>query len=158
HAPCGTGLREPFWCFEEAVQTRFPHFPELGALGVESHCGASLRTKDGRVVGMLIAMDTKPLRNSAALKSLMEVFASRAAAELQRHQAELAQQELARTLRASEDHLVTAQELAHVGSWEWDLDTGAVSWSDEQFRIFGHEPGAVAVTAETWLTALHPDD
>lgn len=55
-------------------------------------------------------------------------------------------------------HLVDAQALAHLGSWDWDIDTGEVQWSDEQFRIFGHEPGSVSVTYGTFLAALLPDD
>jgi len=55
-------------------------------------------------------------------------------------------------------HLVDAQALAHLGSWGWDIDTGEVQWSDELFRIFGHEPGSIHVTYERFLDALLPDD
>ncbi len=55
-------------------------------------------------------------------------------------------------------HLVDAQALAHLGSWDWDIDTGEVQWSDELFRIFGHEPGSIHVTYDTFLAALLPDD
>ena len=55
-------------------------------------------------------------------------------------------------------HLVDAQALAHLGSWDWDIHTGEVQWSDEQFRIFGYEPGSVSVTHDTFLAALLPDD
>lgn len=111
HAPCGTGLTQPFWCFEQGVQTLFPHFPRLATLGLDSHCGASLRTKDGTVIGLLIVMDTKPLRNSDRLKSLMEVFAARATSELQRYRAERAHSESERRLQFTQfavDHAVDA--------------------------------------------------
>ena len=55
-------------------------------------------------------------------------------------------------------HLVEAQALAHLGSWAWETDTGEVRWSDELFRIFGHEPGSFDVTYDTFLASLHPDD
>jgi PAS domain S-box-containing protein len=55
-------------------------------------------------------------------------------------------------------HLVDAQALAHLGSWSWDIDTGEVQWSDELFRIFGHEPDSIHVTYDTFLAALLPDD
>ncbi|MGH7146908.1 MAG: PAS domain-containing sensor histidine kinase [Nitrospiraceae bacterium] len=61
-------------------------------------------------------------------------------------------------LRQQRHHLVAAQALAHLGSWDWDIDTGEVEWSDEQFRIFGYEPGAIAVTYDRFLASLHPDD
>ena len=55
-------------------------------------------------------------------------------------------------------HLVDAQALAHLGSWGWDIDTGEVQWSDELFRIFGHEPGSIHVTYDTLMASLLPDD
>jgi PAS domain S-box-containing protein len=60
--------------------------------------------------------------------------------------------------------LAQSQRMAHVGSWELDLDDpadrhrGALRWSDETFRIFGYQPGQVAVTHELFLQAVHPDD
>lgn len=36
--------------------------------------------------------------------------------------------------------------------------SGAIEWSEEQFRIFGYEPKAIPVTYETFLAALYPDD
>jgi PAS domain S-box-containing protein len=121
HAPCGTGLDSPFWCFEQGVQARFPHFPNLATLGVESHCGVSLRNKAGEVVGLLIVMDTKPLRNSDRLKSLMEVFASRASAELQRYRAEVAQRDIDRRLQFTQ--------------YSVDHAVDGVLWADESQRL-----------------------
>jgi PAS domain S-box-containing protein len=61
-------------------------------------------------------------------------------------------------LQQQRRHLVDAQALAHLGSWHWDIATGMVEWSEEQFRIFGYEPGAIAVTYDRFLSSLHPDD
>jgi len=43
----------------------------------------------------------------------------------------------AERLRRSEDHLARAQRIAHTGSIEQDLRTGAIEWSGETYRIFG---------------------
>lgn len=40
-------------------------------------------------------------------------------------------------LRRSEASLAEAQRIAHLGTWEWNLVTGEVRWSDETYRIFG---------------------
>ena len=61
-------------------------------------------------------------------------------------------------LEAHRENLAQAQALAHVGSWEWDIQSGAESWSDEQFRIFGYEPHTITPTADTFREAIHPDD
>src|SRR4051794_25611139 len=44
------------------------------------------------------------------------------------------------TVSAREALLVEAERIAHVGSWVWDIDTGGVFWSDEMFRLLGHDP------------------
>ncbi len=61
-------------------------------------------------------------------------------------------------LRESQTNLALAQQIAHVGSWELNLETGAISWSDEAYRLFGFEPGQVAPTVEFFLSAVHPQD
>jgi PAS domain S-box-containing protein len=63
-----------------------------------------------------------------------------------------------RQLQANRESLAQAQALAHVGSWEWDVDTGAETWSDEQFRIFGHAPHGITPTVDTFREAIHPED
>ncbi len=45
-------------------------------------------------------------------------------------------------LRSSEARLKEAQRIAHIGSWELDLGSRRLSWSDEVHRIFEIEPGA----------------
>lgn len=61
-------------------------------------------------------------------------------------------------LRDRERQLSHAQAVAHLGSWEWDLATGRVSWSDEQYRLFGYQPGAVAPSLGLVTARIHPDD
>jgi len=63
-----------------------------------------------------------------------------------------------RLLKSKQDHLTDAQTLAHIGSWDWDMITGAETWSDEQYRIFGYAPQAITPTYDTFREALHPDD
>jgi PAS domain S-box-containing protein len=48
--------------------------------------------------------------------------------------------------------------IAHLGAWDWDLSKNTQSWSDEQFRIFGLEPGAVEPSYDKFLQALHAED
>jgi PAS domain S-box-containing protein len=51
-----------------------------------------------------------------------------------------------------------AQELAHVGSWSWDIESNRVMWSDELYRIYGLEPQQFVPTFEGFLERVHPDD
>jgi PAS domain S-box-containing protein len=57
-----------------------------------------------------------------------------------------------------ERQLAVAQQITHIGSWEWDLRTNAVAWSDELYRIYGLEPQSCEITFDIFLSKLHPDD
>jgi diguanylate cyclase (GGDEF)-like protein/PAS domain S-box-containing protein len=61
-------------------------------------------------------------------------------------------------LQRSRRMLAAAQQLARIGSWEWDVAAGTVTWSDELFRIYGYEPGAFQPTYDAFLDHVHPDD
>jgi len=61
-------------------------------------------------------------------------------------------------LARSEALLAEAQTLAHLGNWNLDLAAGQATWSDEEFRLLGYEPGAVPASVERFLRAVHPGD
>ena len=61
-------------------------------------------------------------------------------------------------LRRSESILDRAQEIAHVGSWEWNLVSQEVHWSSQMYRIFGYEPGETEPSKDSVLARTHPDD
>ncbi len=62
------------------------------------------------------------------------------------------------TLRRKEATLLDAQRVGRIGSWELDLPTGRLEWSEETFRILGLRPGSIPPSREAFLTAIHPDD
>ena len=72
--------------------------------------------------------------------------------------------EVARTmaeeaLRAGESALREAQAIARLGSWELDLESGKLTWSDELFRIFGRRPNPRGeVSFDEISEQIHPDD
>jgi len=51
-----------------------------------------------------------------------------------------------------------AQTTTPVGFWTWDVTTGTVWHSAEQYRIHGLAPGALGETLEDYLAFVHPDD
>jgi PAS domain S-box-containing protein len=61
-------------------------------------------------------------------------------------------------LKKREAQLMETQALAHLGSWEWDLITGEVNWSDELYRIWGVNREEFSGTFEAILGRIHPDD
>lgn len=61
-------------------------------------------------------------------------------------------------LQESQRRLSLAQEIAHIGNWEWDVATGKTTWSDEVYRIFGLTPQEIEPSYELARHHVHPDD
>ncbi len=51
-----------------------------------------------------------------------------------------------------------AQQITHLGNWEWDIKDGSLRWSEEIYRIFGIEPNSILPTYEKFTSFIHPDD
>ncbi len=68
------------------------------------------------------------------------------------------QTEAEEAVRESQSRLVEAQRIAQVGSWDLDLLTGTLTWSEEIYRIFELDPRELGATYETFLGFVHPDD
>jgi PAS domain S-box-containing protein len=67
---------------------------------------------------------------------------------------QLAQATLAEIVARMEE----GEEMAHIGSWVWDLRTGAVQWSNEFHRIHAVDPLEFDGTFDCYLSYIHPDD
>ena len=67
-------------------------------------------------------------------------------------------EELSRNLQESKARLEEAQRVAHVGHWEWDLETDVIVWSDETYRIFGLSPQERPMDLATVQSLVHPED
>ena len=61
-------------------------------------------------------------------------------------------------VRESERRLKMAQHIAHIGSWDWDIVSGNLTWSDEVYRIFGLLPQEIEPSYESFLDFIHPED
>lgn len=54
--------------------------------------------------------------------------------------------------------LKETQALACVGSFQWDIRTGQLSWSDQLYKIFGVDPRTFQPSLEAYLGMVHPLD
>lgn len=61
-------------------------------------------------------------------------------------------------LRKSEKSLAEAQHIAHIGSWEWNMETGEVWWSPELYNIYGLDPEKFTPTIRSFTEYIHPED
>jgi PAS domain S-box-containing protein len=108
---CGEALTKGFRIIESGVRMRFPEDPTVAKLGIESFIGMPLVDHRGRTVGLMGVMDKKPLVDTQVIESTLQIFAARAAAEIERKQfeADLAEEKerLAVTLRSIGDGFIT---------------------------------------------------
>jgi PAS domain S-box-containing protein len=61
-------------------------------------------------------------------------------------------------LRRNEAFLAEGQRISRTGSWGWELASGKVTWSEEQYRIFGFDSAEVEPSVDVLLGIVHPDD
>ena len=61
-------------------------------------------------------------------------------------------------LHKSEERFSKSQVYANIGTWEWDIQTGELYWSEQIASLFGHERGTIETTYENFVAAIHPDD
>lgn len=54
--------------------------------------------------------------------------------------------------------LRVAVEIGKVGLWDWNVETGELTWSDEHYRMEGYEVGEIVPSYETWADRIHPED
>jgi len=61
-------------------------------------------------------------------------------------------------LRQSEERLQRSQEFANIGTWDWNITTGNLYWSNRIGPLFGYEKEVPETTYENFLAAVHPSD
>jgi PAS domain S-box-containing protein len=68
------------------------------------------------------------------------------------------QKEAERALQKSEERLRSGLEAARMGTWEWDIASGTVSWTEGVASLFGLAPGAFAGTLEAFFDLVDVED
>ena len=118
--PCEKVAEKGLCIFPNDLQARFPRDEILIALQVQGYIGTPLRDHDNNVLGILALMDDKPLTDVALARSLMELFAARAAMELGR-------------IRIEEKLLVTQAAVDHTtDSLFWVRPDGSIEYVNAQ--------------------------
>ncbi len=150
-SPCEQVVGRDTCIFPSGVAAMFPKDVALAERGIESYAGARLYDSAGQPIGVIAAMDRRVRAPSETVHSIMEIFAAQASVEMDRSAAWAA-------TRESEARLKQAQRVARVGTWTHDLSTGALTYSDEAYRILGWRPKTTDLTLDLFYESVHPDD
>ncbi|MBL3619624.1 MAG: response regulator [gamma proteobacterium endosymbiont of Lamellibrachia anaximandri] len=61
-------------------------------------------------------------------------------------------------LRKSEERFQSSLSFANIGTWDWEISTGSIYWSDKIAPLLGYEKGSLEASNENFLAAVHPGD
>ena len=164
---------EMFQLFKDGVEIPPADMPsQMSATGIEiNNCELDIVSSDGEIRHVL--GNARPLRDEqgnlrGSISAFIDITERKKAEEaLKKAHENLEEKVKERTtqlekayksLKEIEKGLAEAQKLAHVGSWDLDLVTGEVYWSDEMYRICGRNPQELAPTCHEFLNFVHPDD
>ncbi len=61
-------------------------------------------------------------------------------------------------LRQTTERFDMAQHAAEVGTWDWNIITGEIKWSNQMFNLFRLDPRRNIASFELWESIIHPED
>ncbi len=86
--PCDGTIGLGACIYAHGVHARFPRDLQLARMGIEAYAGMPLFDREGGVLGLIVALRRSPFDDDAAVRTLLEIFDDRVAAELVRERAE----------------------------------------------------------------------
>ncbi|WP_051216374.1 EAL domain-containing protein [Ferrimonas futtsuensis] len=86
--PCENVAGRQTCVYQHKVQEQFPDDLILQELGIESYIGTPIYDPDNHPIGIMVVLDSKPLTQVKQVQEILEIFAAKAGAELQRQSAE----------------------------------------------------------------------
>jgi PAS domain S-box-containing protein len=119
--------------------------------GLRSCWSEPILSSTNEVLGTFTVYHTTPQCPTPTEVEAVELSTHLASIAIERTQAEEA-------LREGETFLRICQQAGECGSWEWELATNRMRWSDELCRIHGIAPAQSPKTLEAGIAFLHPDD
>jgi nitrogen-specific signal transduction histidine kinase len=152
--PCGNALiwKEAVIASDFRTDDRWSEEYRALALihGLRACWSTPILSLEGSALGTFALYYREPRSPTPEEFNVIEQFRDIASIAIERTQAESA-------LRRSRAYLAEAQRLSLTGSFSWRPDTGAITWSEETYRIFELDP-AVKPTMELLLQRIHPED
>lgn len=135
-----------WWSYDPDVQATLKSAMARAARGEKVRYEAPVRMKEDHVITIDVMFG--PLMNSAGKQT--HIVGS--AVDVTERIAAL------NKLKRSERNLADAQRLANIGSWQLEMPTNQLTWSDHVYRIFEIDPDQFDASYESFLDAIHPDD
>jgi PAS domain S-box-containing protein len=160
------GFNKPVRIASDAGSTHpWKRILKTGATIPASWLAAPLLTRDGRNLGLIQLaqkINGEFSDDDEAILVQLTHMASVAIDNVRLYRE--AQEQLAETrrtqdaLQRSKESIQLAQRCVGIGIWEWDLQSGALSWSSEICRLHGIAPESFDGRYESWMDTIHAED
>ena len=147
--PCQNVTSGTLCVYPDRIQSHFPHDRSLAEMGIEGYVGTPLVDSQERVIGLMVMLSRRPLEHPELCVATLRIFANRAAAELERKQAEEA-------VRASENRWRTLFDNAAIGIALVDALGQPVHSNLALQRMLGYT--AEELRRMSFVEFTHPDD
>ena len=170
-SPCQRTLQDGMFFCDRSLQQQFPEDSELVGMGVDSYLGLVLRDSHERAIGTLCILDKQPIQDPLWAENLLRVFASRAAAELERERAMNALENLNQELETRvKERTIALRESQHFIKQIADASPNILYLYDLQEQrniyvnreigiILGYTPDEIqAMGSNLFTNLIHPDD
>lgn len=141
--PCEQVLQENLCCFPREVSELFPEDHFLREHGISAYIGTPLHSSEGNPLGLLVAMFKRPLPAPEEENTLIQLFATRAAAELERKQ----------IIDALEEQKAFSENLLQnsgVAAFVLDADHRVILWNHACETLTGIPAPALLGTRDHW--------
>jgi PAS domain S-box-containing protein len=144
---CENLLHTEEFVVPEEVAQKFPKYPILAALGVESYVGRCLRNSQGEVVGTLGVFFREPLQQPEFISTTLQIFASRAASEIERQAVDEKLREQASLIEKARDAIAVR-----------DLDNHILYWNASAENLYGWKAEEVIGRVASDIVHNNADD
>jgi diguanylate cyclase (GGDEF)-like protein/PAS domain S-box-containing protein len=160
--PCAEVMGRNLCCYPQGVQQLFPEDTLLVEMGIESYAGIPLWDSAGQPIGLIAVMGSKPLSDKQveAVAQLLQIMATRTAAELERNRHDTQTKRMETELRDQANFQQTLlNALNDVGMQLMMIENGRIVYFSS--REFAHQLGFTDADIDAhpgFLDAVHPDD
>ncbi len=148
---CGHAVaaREPLVVSDAAADPRFADNPLVqGAPHIRFYCGIPLFALEGQAIGTICVIDRRPRALTPEQLDGLQALARQIMHHLGAR----------RTAHENAERLRTIVSSGHLGTWEWDIETDRLLYSEGMGPLFGLLPGQGHLDYADFLKSVHPDD
>jgi diguanylate cyclase (GGDEF)-like protein/PAS domain S-box-containing protein len=131
HTPCRNLIHEEDCLVPAEAAVLYPDSPALVELQIQAYVGTRLVNASGKPIGMLFVLFREPLQQSDFVTSTLRVFATRAAAEIERQEADKRISEQASLLDKAQDAIIVRDMEGQIQFWNKSAER-LYGWTAEE--------------------------